>query len=153
MVPAKSRAVGLAELDRDVRKDGCVHALLLRAVYRATGLFGEDAAGTDGHLELADGRLLEVANVIWCTGFSTDFGWIDLPVFAENGRPIQYRGVVASTPGLYFIGLEFLYAATSAVLPGVGRDAGYIAKHIAKRVRPGVTAPSGAEAIPIASHS
>jgi putative flavoprotein involved in K+ transport len=56
-------------------------------------------------------------------------------------------------PGLYFIGLEFLYAATSAVLPGVGRDAGYIAKHIAKRVRPGVTALSGADEAPIASHS
>jgi putative flavoprotein involved in K+ transport len=97
--------------------------------------------------------VLEVANVIWCTGFSTEFGWIDLPVFAENGRPIQYRGVVASMPGLYFIGLEFLYAATSAVLPGVGRDAGYIAKHIAKRVRPGVTVLSGAEEIPIASVS
>jgi putative flavoprotein involved in K+ transport len=107
----------------------------------------------NGLPELADGRVLEVANVIWCTGFSTEFGWIDLPVFAENGRPIQYRGVVASMPGLYFIGLEFLYAATSAVLPGVGRDAGYIAKHIAKRVRPGMTAPSGAEEIPIASVS
>ena len=82
---------------------------------------------------LEDDRTLDVSNVIWCTGFRTDFAWIDLPGFGHDGEPVQYRGVVGSQPGLYFVGLEFLYAATSAVLPGIGRDAAYVAKHIAAR--------------------
>ena len=87
----------------------------------------------DGLPLLEDGRVLDVANVIWCTGFRSDFDWIDLPPFVKNGEPVQYRGVVASQPGLYFVGLEFLYAAASATIPGIGRDAGYVAKHIASR--------------------
>ena len=80
---------------------------------------------------LDDGRVLEVANVIWCTGYELDFDWIDLPVFAENGVPVHDRGVVRSAPGLYFVGLLFLYALASALVGGVGRDAEHIAKHIA----------------------
>jgi putative flavoprotein involved in K+ transport len=85
----------------------------------------------DGLPLLADGRVLDVANVVWCTGFQYDFAWIDLPVLAENGEPIHERGVVASSPGLYFVGLVFQTAATSDVLPGVGRDARYVAKQLA----------------------
>ncbi len=87
----------------------------------------------DGMPLLQDDRVLDVANVIWCTGFRPDFSWIDLSVFGDRGEPVQDRGVVVSEPGLYFVGLHFLYAATSEVLPGVGRDAEYIAKHIARR--------------------
>ena len=88
---------------------------------------------------LDDGRDLEVTNVIWCTGFVPDFSWIDLPVFAEDGDPVHDRGVVGSEPGLYFVGLFFLSAVSSSLVGGVGRDAEYIARHIASRepnVRP-----------------
>lgn len=88
---------------------------------------------SDGLPTIEDGRVLDVQNVIWCTGFRYDFSWIDLPVFGENGEPIQDRGVALVEPGLYFVGLQFLYSATSDVLPGVGRDAEYIAKHLASR--------------------
>ena len=53
----------------------------------------------NGRPVLEDGRVLDVANVIWCTGFRTDFGWIDLPVFDEAGQPEHARGVVESEPG------------------------------------------------------
>ncbi len=86
----------------------------------------------DGLPVLDDGRDLEVANVIWCTGFVPDFAWIDLPVFAEDGGPVHDRGIVGSEPGLYFVGLVFMYALASSLVGGVGRDAEYIAKHIEK---------------------
>src|SRR5215203_1798420 len=85
----------------------------------------------DGRPALEDGRILDVSNVIRCTGFREEFPWIDLPVFGEDGRPLHERGVVVAEPGLYFVGMPFQYASTSDVLPGVGRDAEYIAKHIA----------------------
>jgi putative flavoprotein involved in K+ transport len=87
----------------------------------------------DGLPLLEDGRVLDVANVVWCTGFGQDFAWIDLPVFDEYGSPVHDRGVVASAPGLYFVGLVFLYALVSSLIGGVGRDAEYIVNHIAKR--------------------
>jgi putative flavoprotein involved in K+ transport len=95
-------------------------------VPRTVGMEGERPA-------LEDGGVLDVSNVIWCTGFREEFSWIELPVFGEDGRPLHERGVVVGEPGLYFVGLLFQYAVTSDVLPGVGRDAEYIAKHIASR--------------------
>jgi putative flavoprotein involved in K+ transport len=87
----------------------------------------------DGMPLLADGRVARVANVVWCTGFRPDTGWIDLPVFGPDGEPAQHRGVVAAQPGLYFLGRLFQYALSSSMIHGVGRDAEYIARHIAAR--------------------
>jgi putative flavoprotein involved in K+ transport len=77
----------------------------------------------DGRPVLADDRVLDVANVIWCTGFEPGFSWIDLPVFDEQGDPRHESGLVPSLPGLYFVGLQFLHSMTSATVTGVGRDA------------------------------
>ena len=82
---------------------------------------------------LEGGRVMEVSNVIWCTGFRAHFDWIDLPVVGADGEPVHQRGIVESEPGLYFVGRFFLHAFTSSLIGGVGRDAEYIAKHIASR--------------------
>jgi len=84
---------------------------------------------------LEDGRVLDVKNIVWCTGFHPGFSWLDLPVFGPNGDPQHERGVVASQPGLYFVGLHFLYAFSSTMIHGVGRDAERIANHTAARAR------------------
>jgi putative flavoprotein involved in K+ transport len=93
------------------------------------------AAVRNGLPVLEDDRALEVANVIWCTGFHPGFSWIELPVMGPEGEPIHQRGVVASEPGLYFVGLHFLYAMSSTMIHGVGRDAEHVAETIAARVR------------------
>lgn len=77
-------------------------------------------ASEDGKPVLADGTLLDVTTVIWCTGFEQHFEWIDLPVFDEQGWPREYRGVVDEAPGLLFCGLVFQYAFSSMVRPGGG---------------------------------
>jgi putative flavoprotein involved in K+ transport len=86
----------------------------------------------DGLPLLEDGRVLGVANVIWCTGFRQDYGWIDVPVFDGDGSLVQERGVTAEQ-GLYFLGLDFLYSFVSENVGGVSFDAKHIAKHIASR--------------------
>lgn len=95
----------------------------------------------DGLPLLEDGRVLDVTNVIWSTGFRQDFSWVDLPV-VEDGKLIHRRGIVDREPGLYFVGLEFQFSPTSDTITGVGRDAAYIVKHLAsrKRTSPKVTA-------------
>jgi putative flavoprotein involved in K+ transport len=96
----------------------------------------------DGMPLLEDGRVMDVATVLWCTGFRPDFSWIDLPVFDQDGFPLHQRGVVGSQPGLYFLGLWFLSAFTSSLLGGVGTDARYVAELIASRARePGRRTP------------
>ncbi|MEO6713409.1 MAG: NAD(P)-binding domain-containing protein [Mycobacteriales bacterium] len=84
---------------------------------------------------LSDGTAIEVENVIWCTGFRPGFEWIDLPILGDRQEPSHERGIVASVPGLYFVGLHFLYSATSETITGVDRDAKRIVKHLTSRQR------------------
>jgi putative flavoprotein involved in K+ transport len=125
MVKRKFRDRGIP-LARVRRKD--MAAAGVESVPRTAGV-------RDGLPELEDGRVLEVANVIWCSGFVPDFRWIDLPILGEDGHPVHDRGVVGSEPGLYFVGLVFLYSLSSVLIGGVGKDSEYVAKHIASRLR------------------
>jgi putative flavoprotein involved in K+ transport len=87
---------------------------------------------------LEDGRTMDVANVIWSSGFNAGFSWIDrhdLPVLDAHGEPLHEGGVVPSVPGLYFVGLHFLYAMSSAMIHGVSRDAKRIVDVVAARAR------------------
>jgi putative flavoprotein involved in K+ transport len=81
-----------------------------------------------------DLRHANVSTVIWATGYSFDFSMVRLPVFDPNGYPIQQRGVTIY-PGLYFVGLPWLYKAKSGLLFGVSEDAAHIAFHIINRER------------------
>jgi len=87
----------------------------------------------DGLPVLEDGRVLDVQNVLWCTGFSPGFDWIDLPIFDDAREPLHEGGVVPSEPGFYFVGLHFLYSMSSTMVHGVARDAERIASVIAAR--------------------
>ena len=131
----RSRGIPLARVRR---KDLAVAGVEL--VPRTAGIL-------HGSPVLEDGRVLDVANVIWCTGFAPDLRWINLPVFNEDGDPVHDRGVVESEPGLYFVGMYFLYALSSVLIGGVGRDAEHVARHIASRQpigRPEARMPAGA---------
>lgn len=93
-------------------------------------------AGVSGGLPLLeDGRILEVASVIWSTGFVRDFRWIRLPVFDTRGEPVHHRGVVQSEPGLYFVGLPYQSSLLSGFVAGAGDDAKFVVEDIARRAR------------------
>lgn len=96
----------------------------------------------DGLPVLEDGRVLDVENVIWCTGFHTGFeSWIDLPVHDGDHEPRHDGGAVPDQPGLFFLGLHFLRAMSSAMIHGVGRDADHIAGLITARARSAAGGP------------
>ena len=88
----------------------------------------------DGLPLLDDGRVLDVKNVVWCTGFDHGLAWIDCPIFDSRGEPRHDAGVVPEEPGLYFVGQHFLFALSSSMVHGVGRDAERIARTVASRV-------------------
>ena len=93
---------------------------------------GRVTGARDG-LPVADGRVLRPGTVVWCTGFTLDYRWIELPVFDERGAPRHVRGVVPDAPGLFFLGLRFQHRMTSALLGGVGLDAAFVAERVARR--------------------
>lgn len=78
-----------------------------------------------------DGTEIAPATVIWCTGFHLGFDWIDLPVLDAQGEPRHRFGRASDIDGLYFAGLPFQYAVSSAMVAGVGRDAHRVAGWIA----------------------
>jgi putative flavoprotein involved in K+ transport len=100
----------------------------------------------DGLPLLEDGRLLDVAAVVWCTGFGKDVDWIDLPVAGDDGWPEQEQGACTAVPGLYFVGLPFLHAFASMLIGGVGRDGARVAAQIAARVTSGPVSTPPVEA-------
>ena len=114
-----------APLIRTRRKE--LAAAGVASVGRVTGV-------SDG-FPVADGRALAVTNVIWCTGFRSDFGWMHVPAFDDAGRIRQWRGVVESVPGLYVLGLDAMYSINSDSLPGIVRDAAYLGRRIAAERR------------------
>ncbi|HEU5086573.1 MAG TPA: NAD(P)-binding domain-containing protein, partial [Roseiflexaceae bacterium] len=123
---------------RHLRSHGVPLARVRPADLLAAGverMHARTVGAQDGLPLLADGRVLDVNNVIWCTGFQPAYGWIALPIVGDDGQPIHERGVVASQPGLYFVGLFFQSAAASSLVGGVSRDAAYIAGRIAARAR------------------
>jgi putative flavoprotein involved in K+ transport len=70
-----------------------------------------------------------ITSVIWCTGFTRDHSWIEVPVFDGRGYPMHWRGATAS-PGLYFVGLPWQSRWGSGRFEAVGRDAQFLAEHI-----------------------
>jgi len=129
-----------------VRAGGGPLLRVRRGDLRAAGVTLHEARTIDvdvrGRPVLADGTALDVANVVWCTGFRPDYGWIELPVFGEDGWPKERRGVVDAQPGLYFLGIPFLYSFTSMLVLGAGRDAAHVVDRLAARAadRPQVVA-------------
>jgi putative flavoprotein involved in K+ transport len=87
----------------------------------------------DGRPVLEGGSELDVANVIWATGFQADFSWIDLPACQGGDEPAHERGVLTDEPGVYLVGQLFQHALASTFIAGVGRDADHIAGVIASR--------------------
>jgi putative flavoprotein involved in K+ transport len=92
-----------------------------------------DGFDVDEILEL-DPERAGITKVIWATGYAFDFSWINLPVFDQDGFPIQDCGV-SRFPGLYFVGMTFLCTGISGLLAGVGDDARHIAQTIQEQSR------------------
>lgn len=94
---------------------------------------GRTTGVENGKPVVGDGHLLDVSNVIWCTGYRPGFDWIDIPVFDDQHMPIHQRGIVENVPGLYFVGLFFLHAMWSETITGVQPDVQHIVAHLVQQ--------------------
>jgi putative flavoprotein involved in K+ transport len=76
-----------------------------------------------------DGGQVDVAGIVWATGFRVDHSWVDVPVFDDDRRLVHTRGVTEA-PGLYFLGLLWQHTRGSALLGWVKDDAEHLAHQI-----------------------
>ena len=102
------------------------------AANRTTAEALSNSATTTKPILILDLQSAGINTVIWASGYQLDFGWVQIPVFDQVGYPVHQRGVTAF-PGLYFLGLHWLYKTKSALLYGIGEDAAFIASVIADR--------------------
>ena len=85
-----------------------------------------------GETALLDLATTPISTVIWCTGFHSDYRWVEVPIFDGRGYPVHFRGVTAAA-GLYFLGLPWLHTWGSGRFSGVAVDAEYLADRIEER--------------------
>jgi putative flavoprotein involved in K+ transport len=97
----------------------------------------------DGRPQLADDSVHDVATVVWCTGFRPDFSWVEPASVDDRGWPLLERGVVVDAPGLYFLGIPFLFSFTSMLVLGADRDAAFVADAVARRASVDRRSPEG----------
>ena len=72
-----------------------------------------------------------IRTVIWATGYRPDYSWLEVPVLDRKGMVIHDGGVVASSPGMYLMGMQFLRRRKSALIDGAGDDARELSAHLA----------------------
>ena len=89
------------------------------------------AGVVDGRPQTEDGEVLDVANVIWCTGFEPDFGWVDLPGLDSSGR-LDERARCASSvsPASTCWARSSSTCSTRTPSGGVGKDAAYVVEQL-----------------------
>lgn len=77
-----------------------------------------------------DTSTLSVQNIIWSTGFKSDYSWVQIiGVVNEKNEVIHQRGV-SPVKGVYFIGLPWQSKRGSALLQGVGDDAEFLMTYL-----------------------
>ena len=91
-----------------------------------------DAVVAEPDTEELDLESEGITSILWASGFRPDYSWIDLPLVDAQGWALQSRGVTAH-PGLYVVGLNWLYKRKSALLCGVGEDAEHVVRHLVER--------------------
>ncbi|MDH3632493.1 MAG: NAD(P)/FAD-dependent oxidoreductase [Gammaproteobacteria bacterium] len=70
-----------------------------------------------------------ITSIVWATGFTVDYSWLQVDAFDEAGKPKHQRGISAE-PGVYFLGLPWQSRRASSFIWGVWHDARFLADHI-----------------------
>jgi len=78
-------------------------------------------------LDLTNG---EIKTILWATGYTPDYSWLEVPVFDRKGK-ISHDGGVVDAPGIYLMGMQFLRRRKSALIDGAGDDARELCTHLA----------------------
>ncbi|TCZ75909.1 oxidoreductase [Paenibacillus albiflavus] len=108
------------------------YELKARMKQGAIKLKGRTADAQDDVISFDDGDTLKVRNVIWATGFRSDYAWIHIPELNMPSGALKHDRGITNITGLMFLGLPWQHRRGSALLLGVGDDAHYLYQYIMK---------------------
>lgn len=124
------------------------HLGLRRLQRQGVRVVGRVIHAEGNKVSLNSGETTEIAAVLWSTGYRDDSGWVAIPEAVDaRGSFLHQRGV-SPVPGLYFIGRSWQWTRGSALLAGVGDDAGYLLQRLAEQMGEARQAAVRAGAIP-----
>jgi putative flavoprotein involved in K+ transport len=84
----------------------------------------------------ADGTEEPIDTVIYATGYRPNLDYLaDLDALDANRRPVHWRGISSTVPGLAYVGLSNQSTYASATLRGVGPDAAYVVGYLRHHLR------------------
>ena len=82
--------------------------------------------GTPEHPMIGEG----ITTIIWATGFTPHYPWLNARVFDDRGEISHDGGVITDAPGMYVLGLPFMRRRRSTFIDGADGDADAIATHL-----------------------
>jgi putative flavoprotein involved in K+ transport len=90
---------------------------------------------TEGPVDLDPPQVLDlrdqdVGSVVWCTGFTGDFCFLDPGLVDAGGQP-RHQDTAGAAPGVWYVGLKWLVRRSSGILLGFPRDAAAVAAAVA----------------------
>jgi putative flavoprotein involved in K+ transport len=90
---------------------------------------------TEGPVDLDPPRVLDlrdhdVGSVVWCTGFTGDFSFLDPGLVDPGGQP-RHRDTAGAAPGVWYVGPKWLVRRSSGILLGFPRDAAEVGAAVA----------------------
>lgn len=84
-----------------------------------------DAVGSE--VRFSDGTSGEFEAVVFCTGYSSDYRWLNVEgALDQDGVPAQAQGISSHVTGLGFVGLGWMRSRSSGLVAGASADAQFV---------------------------
>ena len=71
----------------------------------------------------------DIKTILWATGYSPDYSWLDIPLLDRKGK-IRHDGGIVDSPGMYLMGLTLLRRRKSSFIHGAEDDARDLSAHL-----------------------
>jgi len=70
-----------------------------------------------------------INTILWATGYSPDYSWLDIPLLDRKGK-LRHHGGIVDSPGMYLMGATLLRRRKSSYIHGAVDDARDLSAHL-----------------------
>jgi len=70
-----------------------------------------------------------INTILWATGYSPDYSWLEIPLLDRKGK-LRHDGGIVDSPGMYLMGVSLLRRRKSSYIHGAVDDARDLSAHL-----------------------
>jgi len=70
-----------------------------------------------------------IKTILWATGYSPDYSWLEIPLLDRKGK-LRHDGGIVDSPGMYLMGVSLLRRRKSSYIHGAVDDARDLSAHL-----------------------